>query len=128
MHAARVLSMTIAILFTAGVSATAHHSFSAVFDREKPIEVTGTITEVEWANPHVWFYVDVENESGELDNWGFEMGSVNALIRRGWNRADLQVGQRVTVAGVLARQDPFTGAVQTITLSNGQQLFGQQPQ
>ena len=128
MRTALVVSMTIAALLTAGVPATAHHSFSAVFDRERPIEVSGTITEVEWANPHVWFYVDVENESGQLDNWGFELGGVNALIRRGWNRADLQAGQRVTIVGVLARQDPFTGAVRTITLSNGEQLFGEQPQ
>lgn len=75
----------------------------------------------------MWFYLDGENESGELDNWGFELGSVNALIRRGLNRADLQARQRVTVAGVLARQDPFTGAVRTITLLNGEQLFGAQP-
>jgi len=122
-----VTSMTIAALLMSGVPAIAHHSFSAVFYRERPVEVTGTISEVEWANPHVWFYVDVENESGELDNWGFELGSVNALIRRGWNRADLQVGQLVTIVGVLARQDPFTGAVRTITLSNGEQLFGAQP-
>jgi hypothetical protein len=123
-----VMSMTIAALLMSGVPAIAHHSFSAVFDRDKPIEVTGTISVVEWANPHVWFYVDVESDSGVLENWGFELGSVNALIRRGWNRNDLQVGQLVTIVGVLARQDPFTGAVRTITLSNGEQLFGAEPQ
>ena len=123
-----VMSMTIAALLMSGVPAIAHHSFSAVFDREMPVEVTGTVSSVEWANPHVWFYVDVENGSGELENWGFELGSVNALIRRGWNRNDIQVGQLVTVVGVLARQDAFTGAVRTITLSNGEQLFGAEPQ
>lgn len=123
-----VASIAITALLVTGLPAWAHHSFSAVFDRDKPIEVTGTITEVEWANPHVWFYVDVENESGELENWGFELGSVNTLVRRGWSRGHLQVGQQVTVAGVLARLEPFTGAVSTITLANGQQLFGAQPQ
>jgi hypothetical protein len=105
--------------------AVAHHSFAAVFDRERPIELTGTVTKVEWTNPHVWFYVDVKNDS-RIENWGFEMGSPSGLIRRGWNHNSLQVGHVVTVAGVRARDGSLTGAVRTVKLSTGQSLFGAQ--
>jgi len=105
--------------------AVAHHSFAAVFDRERPIEFTGTVTKVEWANPHVWFYVDVAN-NGRIENWGFEMGSPSGLIRRGWNHNSLQVGHTVTVGGVRARDGSLTGAVRTVKLSTGQSLFGAQ--
>ena len=108
------------------VSALAHHSFAAVFDRDKPIEVTGTVTDVEWLNPHVWFYVNVQNEAGEIESWGFEMGSPNGLIRRGWNYSSLQVGDEVSVVGVLARDGSQRAAVRTVTLSTGQSLFGAQ--
>ena len=105
----------------------AHHSFAAVFDRDDPIEITGTVTRVEWVNPHAWFYLDVENERGEVVEWGLEMGSANHLRRRGWNRNALQVGDVVTVAGSRARDGTTTGAVRTVTLeSTGESLFGGQ--
>jgi len=106
--------------------AAAHHSFAAVFDRDRPVELTGTVTKVEWTNPHVWFYIDVKNESGALDNWGFEMGSPAGLIRRGWNHTHLQTGHVVTVSGVRARDGSLRGAVLTVKLSTGQSLFGAQ--
>ncbi len=77
------------------VPAVAHHSFNSVFDRERPIEFVGRVTKVEWMNPHVWFYIDVENEQGDIEKWSFEMGSPNGLIRRGWNHKSLDVGQVV---------------------------------
>ena len=107
-------------------SASAHHSFAAVFDRDQPIEIAGTVTEVEWLNPHVWFYVDVQNEDGPIENWGFEMGSPNGLIRRGWNHNSLQIGDEVSVVGVLARDGSKRAAVRTVTLSTGESLFGAQ--
>jgi hypothetical protein len=106
--------------------AVAHHSFAAVFDRDQPIELSGTVTKVEWTNPHVWFYVDVKNENGSIENWGFEMGSPSGLIRRGWNHESLQAGHVVTVAGVRARDGSLRSAVRTVTLSTGQSLFGAQ--
>jgi hypothetical protein len=108
------------------VPASAHHSFAAVFDRDQPVEIAGTVTDVEWLNPHVWFYVDVENDDGQVENWGFEMGSPNGLIRRGWNHTSLQVGDEVSVVGVLARDGSQRAAVRTVTLSTGQRLFGAQ--
>ena len=107
--------------------ARAHHSFAAVFDRDYPIEMTGTVTRVEWSNPHAWFFIDVESEDGAIENWAFEMGSPNHLRRRGWNRSSLQVGDVVTVAGSRARNGTTTGAVRTVTLaSTGESLFGGQ--
>lgn len=116
----------VAVSIYALPAVAAHHSFAAVFDRERPIELTGTITKVEWTNPHVWFYVDVKNESGTIENWGFEMGSPAGLIRRGWNHNSLQARHVVTVAGVRARDGSLRGAVRTVTLSTGQSLFGAQ--
>ena len=114
-----------AVSVSALPAVAAHHSFAAVFDRERPIELTGTVTKLEWANPHVWFYIDVAND-GRIENWGFELGSPSGLIRRGWNHNSLQVGHVVTVAGVRARDGSLTGAVRTVKLSTGQSLFGAQ--
>lgn len=117
---------TIIGLFLAAVPGYAHHSFASVFDREDPINLTGTVTKVEWMNPHTWFYIDVENEDGDVENWALEMGSPNTLVRRGWNHNSLQVGHMVTVAGFRARKGGRTGAVRSVTLSTGERLFGAQ--
>ena len=102
----------------------AHHSFSAVFDEKKPIKLTGTVSKLEWQNPHTWFYMDVKDESGKSTNWGMEMGSPNLLIRAGWNRNSLKVGDVVTIEGFRARDGSFNGNAQIVTLTNtGQRLF-----
>ena len=119
------LVTTIGLLVVA-ISANGHHSFASVFDKESPINLTGTVTKVEWMNPHTWFYVDVENEDGVVENWALEMGSPNTLVRRGWNHNSLQVGHMVTVAGFRARERELTGAVRSVTLSTGERLFGAQ--
>jgi len=120
----RIVATMAGIVFA--VPAVAHHSFAAVFDRAQPLELTGTVTKIEWMNPHVWFYIDVDNGQGAVENWGFEMGSPNGLIRRGWNHDALQVGQVVTVVGVRARDGSRSGSVRTITLPTGESLFGAQ--
>lgn len=119
-------SLIAVALIAASVPATAHHSFVAVFDPESPVNLTGTVTKVEWMNPHTWFYLDVENKDGNVENWGFEMGTPNMLVRRGWSFDTLQVGQVVTVAGFLARERPLTVAVRSVTLAGGERLFGAQ--
>lgn len=119
-------SVAIAAAMSYAVPVFAHHSFASVFDRERPIELTGTVTGVEWMNPHVWIYIDVEEENGEIENWGFEMGAVNGLIRRGWSHDSLQIGEVITVSGVRARDGTQRGAVRTVTLSTGESLFGAQ--
>jgi len=81
----------------------AHHSFAAEFDANAPIELTGTVTKVEWANPHTYFYMDVTSPKGDVENWAMEMGSPNGLMRRGWTRDSMKIGDVVTVTGSRAK-------------------------
>ena len=120
-----VCAAAIGVIAYASV-ASGHHSFGAVFDRDQPIELTGTVTDVQWKNPHVWFFVDVESESGNSEKWAFEMGSPNALIRRGWTHKSLQVGHQITIRGARARDGSQRGAALSITLASGESLFGAQ--
>jgi hypothetical protein len=103
-------------LTLASFSGIAHHSFSAQFDAEKPIELTGIVTKVQWRNPHAWFYIDVENDDGNVANWGLELGSPNLLMRQGWTRSSIKVGDAVTVEGFHSRDGSNTGNARMITL------------
>jgi hypothetical protein len=105
-------------------SALAHHSFAAEFDRNMPITVTGSVTKVEWANPHARFYIDAKDEkTGETVNWDFELASPNGLMRRGWTRNSMKLGDTVTVTGHRAKNNPHVGNASTVVLANGKKLF-----
>ena len=104
-------------------TASAHHSFAAEFDRDMPITVTGTVTKVEWANPHARFYIDAKDESGKTVNWDFELASPNGLMRRGWNRNSMKLGDVVTVTGHRAKNNPLVGNASTVVLADGKKLF-----
>ena len=103
--------------------ASAHHSFAAEFDADAPVDITGYVTKVEWLNPHTFFYIDVEDENGEYSNWAIELGSPNGLMRRGWTRNSLQIGDEVTVEGSRARDGSHKANARTVRLSNGQRMF-----
>jgi hypothetical protein len=113
-----------AVVAAAGVPAIAHHSFAAEFDAKQPITLKGTVTKVEWMNPHTYFYLDVTEANGSVTNWGLEMGSPNGLMRAGWSRNTLKVGDVVTVEGTRAKQKPHIGNARVVTLvATGKRLF-----
>ena len=120
----KFLILLVSAIFAVSIPASAHHSFSAVFDANVPVEVSGTVTEVEWMNPHAWIYIDVEGEDGETVNWAFELGSPNGLIRRGWTRKSVQVGDQISVTGYKARDGSDRGNIKSIVLADGRELNG----
>ena len=103
----------------------AHHSFSAEFDASKTFKFTGPVTKVEWMNPHTFFYIDVKDEkSGKVTNWAMEMGSPNGLMRNGWTRNTMKIGDVVTVEGSMAKDGSPTGNARTVVMTKtGQRLF-----
>jgi len=101
----------------------AHHSFAAEYDAKKPFEMKGTITKVDWMNPHVYFYIDVKDESGKTANWAFEMGPPRLLERGGWKKNTMKEGDEVIVSGTLAKDGGKHGNARSVTLaSTGQKL------
>jgi uncharacterized protein DUF6152 len=118
-------AITVAGLVAAAAPGYAHHSFAAEFDADKPVKLVGTVTKVEWTNPHAWFYIDVADDAGKVVNWGWELGSPTSLVRLGWTRNSLKVGTVITVEGSRSRDGSNTANARSITLnSTGQQLFG----
>ena len=113
-----------AVLALCSAATQAHHSFSAEFDRAKPIMLTGTITKVEWTNPHARIYIDAKDETtGEIVNWDFELGPPNGLMRQGWNRNSLREGHVVTISGFLSKDQAHVANARTVHLPDGRQVL-----
>jgi hypothetical protein len=101
----------------------AHHAFATEFDAKKPVTLRGYVTKIEWMNPHVWFFVNVKNEGGTIENWGFEMGGPNGLANQGWTRNTMKIGDEVIVAGSLARNGSKRVNARSVTMaSTGKRL------
>ena len=101
----------------------AHHSFSAEFDRAKPIELTGTVTKIEWTNPHARIYIDVKDDAGNVVNWDCELGPPNGLMRQGWNRNSLRQGHVVKISGFLSKDQEHVANARSVFLPDGRQVL-----
>ena len=116
------------LLLMSVAPAYAHHAFAAEFDSTQPIKLQGMVTKIEWMNPHTWVYVDAKDENGRIQHWQFETGAPNELVRRGWKRNDLKVGDVVHIDGFKAKKlisstGVLTGNARTITLPSGLKVF-----
>ncbi len=101
----------------------AHHSFAAQYDRNKPATLTGAVTKLDWINPHARFFIDVKDATGKVANWEVELAAPAMLLRRGWTRNDLKVGEPVTVNGSLAKDGSNLLNATAVTLSSGKKVF-----
>jgi hypothetical protein len=121
MRIGKVVAILALVTLLAG-NVLAHHSFTAEFDKNKPVKLTGKVTEMKFSNPHSWIYMDVDTD-GKIVNWALETGAANALIRRGWKRTDLPAGTVLLVDGWQARNGSATANVSSVTFPDGRRLF-----
>ena len=120
-----ITSCIVALMAGAALPASAHPSFSAEYDSNKPLNLTGAVTKIEWNNPHVYFYIDVRDEkTGKTTNWAFEMGAPAVIARSGWTRNTMKIGDLVTVTGSQAKSGKPHGNARTVTMAKTGQRLG----
>jgi hypothetical protein len=119
----RFTGIIAAVVALMAVSASAHHSFSAEYDSNKPIKLAGKVIEMRWSNPHAWIYINVTGKDGKVVKWAWERGGANALYRRGWRKEDLVAGTELVIDGYQARNGSTTANATSITFKDGRRLF-----
>jgi hypothetical protein len=119
----RILATLIVAVVLGAAPARAHHSFAAEYDSKKSVTLTGSVTKVEWLNPHVRFYADVKDETGTVHNWEFELGSGTSLVRQGWTRTSLKPAEVIKVEGFLARDGSRLVNAVSVSTPDGKKLF-----
>ena|SRR2546426_3002594 len=110
-------------LMAGAVPVLAHHSFAAEYDANKPIAISGTVTKVEWMNPHARFYVDVKETNGNVTSWNFELGAIPVLLKQGWRKDSLKAGDQVTVEGSRAKDGSNSANARSVKLPDGRRVF-----
>ncbi len=110
-------------LLLSSVPLLAHHSFAAEYDSNQPVKITGTVSKMEWMNPHARFYVNVKQADGKVVNWNFELGAIPVLLKQGWTKNSLKEGDQVTVDGSKAKDGSFTANARSVVLANGKKVF-----
>ncbi len=119
----KLAMLALVVVAMAAAPLAAHHAFAAEFDVNQPVKVHGTVTKVEWVNPHAWIYVDVKGADGQVVNWHFELGPPNALFRLGWKKDAVPEGIEVDISGFRAKGQENVGNGRSIILPNGKELF-----
>lgn len=117
------LPLLLGALLVSSASVTAHHSFTAEYDSAKLVQFSGTVTKVEWTNPHARFYLDIKDDHGGVTNWNFELGSPLFLRKLGWRQESIKIGEQVTVEGYLAKDGAKMANARRVTLADGRRVF-----
>ena len=119
----KISALIAGLMMLAGAPAWAHHAFAAEFDAQKPVKFRGTVTKMEWINPHAWIHIDVKGDDGKVTPWMVEAAAPNALLRRGWNKNSLPAGTEILVEGYQAKDGTNRANGSIITFADGKKLF-----
>jgi Family of unknown function (DUF6152) len=118
-----ILAVSVGLMLAGSGPVVAHHSFAAEFDARRPVKLRGTVTKMEWVNPHSWIHIDVKNPDGSISKWMIEAGAPNSLIRRGWNKNSLPPGMEILVEGFQAKDGQLRANGRDVTFPDGSKLF-----